>query len=77
MFTGLESPAHLLFVLLVVLLLFGAKRVPELGRGLGEGLREFREGMKAGSEPGEDSRQSTAARRISARPKQEEDREEG
>jgi sec-independent protein translocase protein TatA len=77
MFTGLESPVHLLFVLLVVLLLFGAKRVPELGRGLGEGLREFREGMKAGSEPEEDSRRSTAARRISTRPKQEEDPEEG
>ena len=46
MFTGLESPIHLIIVLAVVLLLFGAKRVPELARGLGEGVREFRKGAQ-------------------------------
>ena len=47
MFTGLESPTHLIIVLVIVLLLFGAKRVPELARGLGEGVREFRKGTRS------------------------------
>ena len=42
MFTGLESPTHLIIVLVIVVLLFGAKRVPELAKGLGEGIREFK-----------------------------------
>jgi len=33
---------HILFVLVVVLLIFGAKRVPEMGKSLGQGIREFR-----------------------------------
>lgn len=33
-------------VLLVVLLLFGAKRLPDIGKGLGKGVKEFREGIK-------------------------------
>ena len=45
MFTGLESPTHLILVLAIVLLLFGAKRVPELAKGLGTGIKEFREGI--------------------------------
>ena len=46
MFTGLESPTHLIIVLVIVLLLFGAKRVPELAKGLGLGLREFKKGAQ-------------------------------
>jgi len=45
-FTGLESPTHLIIVLVVVLLLFGAKRIPGLGRGLGAGVREFKKGAE-------------------------------
>jgi sec-independent protein translocase protein TatA len=45
MFSGLESPTHLLIVLVIILLLFGAKRIPELAKGLGMGLREFRKGV--------------------------------
>ena len=40
--TGLLSPAHIAILLLVLLLVFGAKRLPELGRSLGSGLREFK-----------------------------------
>jgi sec-independent protein translocase protein TatA len=40
--TGFLTPTHILLLLLVALLLFGAKRLPELGRSLGTGLREFR-----------------------------------
>ena len=42
MFTGLASPAHLILLLVIILLLFGAKRLPEMGRSLAEGIREFK-----------------------------------
>jgi len=37
---------HLMILAIVVLVLFGGKKLPELGKGLGEGLRGFKEGMK-------------------------------
>ena len=53
MFTGLESPVHLLLLLLIILLFFGAKRLPEMGRSLGRGIQEFKEGLNAKEEPQE------------------------
>lgn len=53
MFSGLESPAHLLILLVIILLLFGAKRIPELAKGLGTGLREFRKGVSGSYEKDE------------------------
>ena len=47
MFTGLASPSHLIIVLVIILLLFGAKRIPELAKGLGTGIKEFREGVSS------------------------------
>ena len=46
---GLENPVHIAFILLVVLLLFGAKRLPEMGRSLGSGLREFKQSISGDS----------------------------
>ena len=46
---GIGFP-ELLIILLVCLLLFGANRLPEIGRSLGEGIREFKKSMKEGSE---------------------------
>lgn len=46
---GIGMP-ELLVILLVVLLLFGANRLPEIGRSLGEGIREFKKAMKDGQE---------------------------
>jgi sec-independent protein translocase protein TatA len=40
---GLDNPLHILILLLVVLLVFGAKRLPEVGRSLGEGMRGFKD----------------------------------
>jgi len=37
---------EILFILLIALLLFGAKRIPDLARNLGKGLREFKKGLK-------------------------------
>ena len=48
MFAGLASPSHLIIVLALVLPLFGAKRIPELAKGLGTGIRELREGISNG-----------------------------
>ena len=42
---GLENPLHILIVLVVVLLVFGAKRLPEMGHSLGAGLRGFKESL--------------------------------
>jgi sec-independent protein translocase protein TatA len=42
----LFQPMHLLVVAVVLLVLFGGKKLPELGKGLGEGLRGFKEGIK-------------------------------
>jgi sec-independent protein translocase protein TatA len=50
MFTGLASPSHLILVLAIVLLLFGAKRIPELTKGLGTGIKEFREGISSSND---------------------------
>ena len=50
MFAGLASPSHLIIVLAIILLLFGAKRIPELAKGLGAGLKELREGISSGDE---------------------------
>jgi sec-independent protein translocase protein TatA len=47
----LLQPWHLIVLAVVAFLLFGAKRLPELGKGLGEGLKGFREGIKGISEP--------------------------
>jgi sec-independent protein translocase protein TatA len=47
----LESPGDWLVIGVVAFLLFGSKRLPELGKGLGEGLRGFREGLKGAPDP--------------------------
>ncbi|MBZ5573044.1 MAG: twin-arginine translocase TatA/TatE family subunit [Acidobacteriia bacterium] len=46
MFEGLFQPMHLLVIFFVALLVFGPKKLPELGKGIGEGLRALKEGMK-------------------------------
>jgi sec-independent protein translocase protein TatA len=42
---GLENPLHIAILLVVVLLVFGAKRLPEMGKSLGEGLRGFKDSV--------------------------------
>jgi sec-independent protein translocase protein TatA len=45
---GILEPDHLIFILLIVLVLFGGKKIPELAGGLGKGIREFKRGMEVG-----------------------------
>lgn len=44
------QPSHLLIIGLILLVLFGGRKLPELGKGLGEGLRGFKDGMKGVTE---------------------------
>jgi sec-independent protein translocase protein TatA len=48
---GLLQPTHLFFILLIVLIIFGPGKLPELGRGLGKGIREFKDAVRTGSTP--------------------------
>jgi sec-independent protein translocase protein TatA len=55
----LLSPMHLLIIFLVALLLFGPKKLPELGKGIGEGFRALKEGMKDKTASDEQAKAST------------------
>ena len=46
MLEGLFQPSHLFFILVIVLVLFGPGKLPELGKGLGKGIREFKDAMR-------------------------------
>ncbi len=52
------GPQELLLVFLIILLLFGAKKLPELAKGLGQALREFRKAAKEGEKEQEDKEKS-------------------
>lgn len=62
LFVAMPGPLELLMIFVVALLLFGAKRLPDIARGLGEGIREFKKSIsEAGKslEIGEDKHKST------------------
>jgi sec-independent protein translocase protein TatA len=42
---GLDNPVHIAFLVVILLLVFGAKRLPEIGRSLGSGMREFKDSI--------------------------------
>ncbi|HUA00581.1 MAG TPA: twin-arginine translocase TatA/TatE family subunit [Candidatus Aquilonibacter sp.] len=46
-----DSPMHLLIVAVVVLVLFGGRKIPEVMKGLGQGVREFKDGMRGDPPP--------------------------
>jgi sec-independent protein translocase protein TatA len=50
MFEGLFAPTHLLIIAGIALLIFGPKKLPELGKGMGEGIRGFKAAMQAKEE---------------------------
>lgn len=54
--TGLTQPFHIILILLIALMLFGGRRLPEIGRSLGTGMREFKDSI-AGHMPAEASPQ--------------------
>ena len=48
---GLENPLHIAILVVVVMLVFGAKKLPEMGRSLGSGLRGFKESVSGEPSP--------------------------
>jgi sec-independent protein translocase protein TatA len=46
---GLDNPLHIAFLLILLLLVFGAKRLPEMGRSLGSGMRGFKDSLSGES----------------------------
>jgi len=62
---GLDNPLHIAFLLIVLLLVFGAKRLPEIGRSVGTGMREFKDSIS-----GETARltQTTQQPQVPAQP---------
>lgn len=51
MFEGIMQPMHLLVILIIALLFFGPSKLGDLGKGLGDGIRHFKNAVKEGSEP--------------------------
>jgi sec-independent protein translocase protein TatA len=66
MATGILSPVHIALLLVVVLMLFGAKRLPEVGKSLGTGLRGFKQSLEGMTE--EEQRPQLAAADRGATP---------
>jgi sec-independent protein translocase protein TatA len=48
---GLLQPMHLVVILFIALIVFGPKKLPELGKGLGEAIRGFKDSLKGGDAP--------------------------
>jgi sec-independent protein translocase protein TatA len=48
---GLDNPIHIAFLLILLLLVFGARRLPEMGRSLGDGMRGFKDALGGESHP--------------------------
>lgn len=60
---GIIGMQEILIIALVVLLLFGGKKIPELMRGLGSGVKSFKEGMKDGAPQTEQKTEDTTAKK--------------
>ena len=64
---GAFSPAHWLIVALIILLLFGATRLSEIGKGLGEGIKNFKKGIQDDPAPDKDAEADTKSEKQSKR----------
>jgi len=65
---GLSNPVHIAFLVLIVLLVFGAKRLPELGSSLGDGLRGFKESVSGESDRADAAQTSNASLTVASTP---------
>ena len=65
---GLDNPIHIAFLVLILLLVFGAKRLPELGRSLGTGMREFKQSVTGEAHAAEKPQQPMLTAAVQAQP---------
>jgi sec-independent protein translocase protein TatA len=61
MFEGLFQPMHMLIILIIVLLIFGPGKLPELGEGLGKSIQSFKKAMREGQETAVDGKKEEKA----------------
>lgn len=67
LFSNVGIP-ELLIILLVVLLLFGSSKIPQLMRSMGSGISQFKKGLKEGEKDAEEERKAEAAKKDEAKP---------
>jgi len=60
MFDGLFQPMHLLLILIIAMLVFGPKKIPELGKALGEGIKGFKDGINRETTPAQTATNTAA-----------------
>ena len=68
---GMPNMGEMIFLVVIILLLFGGKKLPELARGLGAGIHEFRRGMNQGNEPVQTTQEHIPERDITPVERQE------
>ena len=66
MLDNLFTPTHLIIILVIALLIFGPRKLPELGKGLGEGLKGFKDGIKGATN--DPAKQENTAAKTEATP---------
>lgn len=66
MLDGLFQPTHLIIIFAIALLIFGPRKLPELGKGLGEGIRALKEGMKDNPQPSAGQNKNTESKENKA-----------
>lgn len=55
---------ELMIIFLIIMVLFGASRLPQIGKGLGEGIKNFKKGLKAGEDEAEQIPEKSESRRV-------------
>lgn len=55
---------ELMIIFLIIMVLFGASRLPQIGKGLGEGIKNFKRGLKAAEEEGEQIPEKSESRHV-------------
>lgn len=65
-FMGMPGHMEIILIVFIILLLFGAKKLPELSRSLGKSLGEFKKGQKEGTEPDTDEKSAEQKEILSA-----------
>jgi sec-independent protein translocase protein TatA len=66
MFEGLFQPMHMIIILVIVLLVFGPGKLPELGEGLGKSIRSFKKAMNEGKEAASEAKKEVIAEAVSS-----------
>ena len=64
MLEGLFQPTHLILVLAIALLVFGPRKLPELGQGLGKGIRGFKDALRGISDESESPAPSEPSKAV-------------